>query len=511
MSYNKPLYFVLTFLFFSSVILATERETSSPIKNVVVLMMENRAFDHMLGYLHHVNSDITGLTGDEFNLLDPSDPDSEKIYVNFHAEYDNIYNPGHSLDATENELWGSNVRVDPAPMNGFAYEAAKSSVEDAKKVMWAFNDSSLPTLSTLALEFSLFDHWFSSVPANTEPNRMYALSGTSHGATDNNVLQLVEGYPQRSIFDDLEETNTSWKVYFRDFPIALCLKSLRQYPNHVAEAELFFSHAKAGTLPQFSWLEPRFFDFLLWMEEDQHPHYVPGLLTGNVANGEFLIKEVYEALRNSPQWNSTLFIVMYDEHGGFHDHLPPPQKGIPNPDGINSEDPFFDFQRLGVRVPFVAISPWIEKGIVVHDPEKAHYDHTSLLGTVRKILEIPKPPLTKREEWAATFEHIISRSTPRTDCPTTLPVPKGKEDEYKLWKKRESIKETEEAVARLLTDPLLKEKSENSARMSDLQQNIIAIAQGLTGGDSLEVSSLETTFEGAKYIRKQMKKRKNQN
>jgi len=139
-----------------------------------------------------------------------------------------------------------------------------------------------------------------------------------------------------------------------------------------------------------------------------------------------LIKDIYEAIRASPQWNKTAFIITYDEHGGFYDHFPTPNKGIPNPDGINSTDPFFDFSRLGVRIPTIICSPLIPKGTVIHRPPgpypTSQYDHTSILSFVKNQFNLPKY-LTKRDEWAGTFDHVFSLSKPRTDCPTVLPKP----------------------------------------------------------------------------------------
>lgn len=145
-------------------------------------------------------------------------------------------------------------------------------------------------------------------------------------------------------------------IFYRDFPASLILDRVRLYPLYIKFFDDFLAQAANGTLPAFSFLEPRYFDFLLWVsltdsipppslislwqfEEDEHPHYEPDLLTGDVAYGEFLIKLIYDSLRHSPQWEQTLFIITYDEHGGFYDHVPPPQDDIPNPDGINTTDP----------------------------------------------------------------------------------------------------------------------------------------------------------------------------
>jgi phospholipase C len=145
-----------------------------------------------------------------------------------------------------------------------------------------------------------------------------------------------------------------------------------------------------------------------------------------VANGQRLVKEVYEALRAGPQWNQTLLIVTYDEHGGFYDHVATPTAGVPSPDGVRGPPPFFfKFDRLGVRVPTIMISPWIKKGTVVGrasgPTDTSEYEHSSIPATIKKIFNLSSDFLTKRDAWAGTFEHIFTElDQPRTDCPGTL-------------------------------------------------------------------------------------------
>ena len=187
-----------------------------------------------------------------------------------------------------------------------------------------------------------------------------------------------------------------------------------------------FDDIKSGNLAQLSWVEPIYFDLPSMPASDQHPDH-------DVSVGEQLIKDVYEALRASDLFNSTLFIITYDEHGGFFDHVLP-QTGVPNPDGLNSTDSPFDFTRLGIRIPTVFVSPLIEKSTIlsaapVGEPQ---YEHSSLISTiVHKIFQPqaasqvePVAFLTARDAWARTFEAVISPDLlePRSDCPKTLPV-----------------------------------------------------------------------------------------
>jgi phospholipase C len=143
--------------------------------------------------------------------------------------------------------------------------------------------------------------------------------------------------------------------------------------------------------------------------------------------GERLIKRVYEALRNSDHWTELALLITYDEHGGFYDHVTPPDQGVPPP-GDQVAANGFAFDRLGVRVPALLISPWSPRGQVVHEPQgdqlttpTSRFEHTSVIASVRRMLDIAQP-LTQRDAWAATFNSLFEQlQAPRTDCPLTLP------------------------------------------------------------------------------------------
>ncbi|KAL6519011.1 Phosphatidylglycerol/phosphatidylinositol transfer protein [Orobanche hederae] len=279
---------------------------------------------------------------------------------------------------------------------------------------------------TLVSEFAVFDRWFASVPASTQPNRLYVHSATSHGATSNVATLLAKGYPQRTIFEDLDDAGIWFGIYYQNIPATLFYKNLRKlkYLGKFHPYGLSFkSDAQNGKLPGYAVVEQRYMDSKLEPANDDHPSH-------DVYQGQMFVKEVYETLRASPQWNQTLLVITYDEHGGFYDHVATPNYGVPNPDGIMGPDPFhFEFNRLGVRVPTIVVSPWVNKGTVVHGPNgsptaTSEYEHSSIPATVRKIFNLSSPPLTKREEWAGTFQGIVQvLSQPRTDCPEKLPTP----------------------------------------------------------------------------------------
>ncbi|CAB4312695.1 unnamed protein product [Prunus armeniaca] len=390
-----------------------------PIKTVVVLVMENRSFDHILGWLKSTRPEIDGLTGNESNPLSVSNPNSLRVPVSSDAFFIDS-DPGHSIQAIREQIFGSNRSFeDPAPMNGFAQQAESMAEGMSSKVMSGFKPEVLPVYTELANEFAVFDRWFASVPASTQPNRFYVHSATSHGASSNVRKDLIHGFPQKTIFDSLDENALDFGIYYQNIPATLFFRSLRKL-KHVTKfhsyALKFKLHAKRGKLPNYAVIEQRYFDVKELPANDDHPSH-------DVARGQRFVKEVYETLRASPQWKEMALLITYDEHGGFYDHVPTPVSGVPSPDGIVGPDPFyFRFDRLGVRVPTILVSPWIEKGTVIHEPTgptpDSHFEHSSIPATVKKLFNLKSNFLTKRDAWAGTFEnYFYLRSTPRDDCP----------------------------------------------------------------------------------------------
>eukprot|EP00249_Psilotum_nudum_P002381 c15395_g1_i1 orf=534-2141(-) len=404
---------------------AKARTINGPIKTIVVLVMENRSFDHMIGWMKRLIPDIDGVTGKEFNRLSTTDPDSPIFYFEDKAEFVDP-DPGHSFQAIREQIFGSNeTTLNPPPMNGFAQQAESMSTNLPSTVMNGFRPEVIPVYTALALDFAVCDRWFAAVPASTQPNRLFVHSATSHGATGNVDLALLAGYPQKTIFDSVFEAGLSFGVYYQNLPSVLFFKNLRQpkYVQNFRKYELSFKKdALAGSLSNYVVVEQRYFDLVAAPANDDHPSH-------DVSEGQKLVKEVYEILRASPQWNETLFVVTYDEHGGFFDHVPTPVMNVPSPDGIIGPAPFyFKFDRLGVRVPTLLISPWINKGTVLHEPEGptsySQYEHSSIPATVKKLFNLDSGFLTHRDAWAGSFESLLyERNAPRTDCPETLPSP----------------------------------------------------------------------------------------
>ncbi|XP_006663021.2 non-specific phospholipase C4-like [Oryza brachyantha] len=403
------------------------------IKTVVVLVQENRSFDHMLGWMKSLNPEIDGVTGAEFNRATAGDETSPAVHFGDGSVYVDP-DPGHSFQAIYEQVYGdaytwgvtspaTKPGVPVPPMSGFVQEAEKERAGMSRTVMNGFRPDAVPVYRELVKEFAVCDRWFASVPSSTQPNRMFVHSATSHGLVSNDGKQLRAGLPQRTIFDALHDAGHSFGVYYQFPPSVLFYRNMRQlkylgnyHPYDVA----FKRDCREGKLPNYVVIEQRYFDLKLLPGNDDHPSH-------DVAQGQRLVKEVYEALRSGPQWHETLLVVTYDEHGGFFDHVPTPVTGVPSPDGIVSAAPvLFGFDRLGVRVPTLLVSPWVEPGTVVHAPDgpepTSQYEHSSIPATVKKIFGL-KEFLTRRDAWAGTFDTVLTRATPRADCPAKLPEP----------------------------------------------------------------------------------------
>eukprot|EP00518_Triparma_eleuthera_P018357 CAMPEP_0197563170 /NCGR_PEP_ID=MMETSP1320-20131121/28242_1 /TAXON_ID=91990 /ORGANISM="Bolidomonas sp., Strain RCC2347" /LENGTH=493 /DNA_ID=CAMNT_0043124959 /DNA_START=92 /DNA_END=1573 /DNA_ORIENTATION=- len=385
------------------------------IEHVVVLMLENRAFDHMLGYLQNVNPDIKGCTPDSCsNPEDPSDPTSAKVPFTYNAVYQQA-DPCHSIECTTRQVFGSDDDSVPPKNQGFVsdYSTQTGNASYAPQIMDGFHPTHVPAIYNLSLEYAVFDEWYASVPGPTMVNRAYAASATSHGMGFNDPKVEARGMPQKTMFTQLLEMGLDYRVYFQQFPSVLQHQDMRR-PHLLSkyrQLHKFHKDVRKGDLPQFTWLEPGYFDGHGFSATDQHPDH-------DVSAGDKLIKDVFESIRASPLWEKTAFVITYDEHGGFFDHVPPPQP-VPSPDNIASSDPPFNFERIGVRIPTIVVSPLIPKGTVVHSTsDEGEYEHSSIVATViHKLFKSANGTephyLTRRDAWASTFEHVFSLEEPR--------------------------------------------------------------------------------------------------
>lgn len=402
------------------------------VNHIVVLMLENRSFDHMLGYLYAKTGNVSpagqvfeGLTGTEANpsptggpvVVSQAPPSRQDLYYLPGAD------PGEGYLATNAQLFGPAAPSGTPTNSGFVADYAYTLGWQAKDPSWSvlpgttaaeimvmFGPDSLPVLSGLARGFAVCDHWFASVPTETLPNRAFACAATSQGHMDDKT----HTFTVPSIFGLLSAHSIDWAIYGYDTP-PLTRQNFPDITNavgsHFGLFADFKSAAAVGSLPAFSFLEPSFGS----KGNSQHPNY-------DVALGEQLIYDVYQALRQGPGWAATLLVVTYDEHGGCYDHVAPPAGATP-PDNTPGEYGF-DFTRFGVRVPTVLVSPLIAPGTVFRAPTgAAPLDHTSVLKTVEARYRLPA--LTARDAAACDVGAVLALPTPRTDDPlagVTVPV-----------------------------------------------------------------------------------------
>jgi phospholipase C len=396
----------------------------SAIKHIVQLMLENRSFDQMLGFLYEssgnksaTNQPFEGLTGDESN---PDGAGREiKVYkIDHTAKHPYLMpgaDPGEGFHNTNYQLFSTD---DPAagtiPGNrGFVlnFKAAIASDQakhykdtlpgtDPSEIMGMYAPEMLPVMSGLARGFAVCDHWFASAPTQTIPNRAFAGAATSQGHLDNQV----KVFTCPSIFGRLSKRKIDWAIYGynRDPLTRLDYTDTQQAAeSHFGHFRDFQARASAGTLPAYTFLEPS------WGAggNSQHPNY-------DVSLGEQLIHDVYKALRNGPGWNDTLLLITYDEHGGNYDHVPPPWGAVPPDKSVGEWS--FDFTRFGVRIPAVLVSPRIAAGTVFR-AKRGTIDHTSVLKTLE--LRWSLDPLTARDKAAPDLGDVLTLATPRTDDP----------------------------------------------------------------------------------------------
>jgi phospholipase C len=393
------------------------------VNHVVVLMLENRSFDHMLGYLYPgkqtpSGQPFEGLTGTESN---PGSNGQPVTVFQIEPSTANAYlmpgaDPGEGYMATNDQLYGRNstpASGTAATCQGFVANYAYTLGWQSKSTGWSivpgtvegdimgcFTPGTLPVLSALAKGYAVCDQWFASVPTETLPNRAFVCAATSQGHMDDKT----HTFTSPTIFGQLDAAGQGWAVYGYDKE-PLTKNTFTEIStasaSHFGVFTGFQAAAAAGTLPAYTFLEPR------WGSSgnSQHPNY-------DVALGEKLIHDVYEALRSGPGWAQTLLIITYDEHGGCFDHVPPPWGAAP-PDSTVGEFSF-GFDRFGVRVPTVLVSPLIAAGTVFRVPAgSTPLDHTSIMKTVQQRWNMGS--LTARDKAAPGFGDALTLSTPRTD------------------------------------------------------------------------------------------------
>lgn len=345
------------------------------IKTVVLVLMENRSFDHMLGYLSLPplnRTEVDGQSQDPAWLAQFANPDSGQLFQAFHNN-DPYYlppsfDPPHQRVNVSNHLGAlANGRY---AMNGFAGaipQSVSTNPDHRRLVMGYFGAAEVPMSDFLARNFTICDRWFCAVPSGTQPNRLMAMSGSS--AIESNATPLPD---QPLVYDWLDEHQISWRVYHQGIPF---FTMMLRWVERILTGDNFrpFDRLKSdlestppGQLPQVIFVEPTYGDapHLGHSTDDHAP--------SGISNGQEFLMQVYNAVTSSLSfWKRSLTVICYDEHGGFFDHVSPPLLQTGPPTGVN----YPEFGSLGPRIPAFVVSPFVKAGGCVHNV----FDHTSVL------------------------------------------------------------------------------------------------------------------------------------
>lgn len=447
---------------------------SNRIQHVFCLMLENRSFDHMLGFSGITGTDassgsqaringlnplglrsavesfqtnsIGGIVKKEGQNWPPSSPISvrqlltsnmfngQSYVVQQPADYTMPLDPGHEFLDVVQQLGGLAAvypfggTYPPVLNSGFvaSYDAAEKRDEkqdNLGEIMKCYSPGDqLPVLKALAEEFVVCDDWHASMPGPTWPNRFFAHAASSggldHSPSPKDIVQwkAVSGFDFKNgtIFDRMNDSKAKWRIYAGDeFPVVGALEGIGLTDIHDYD-DFAEDVAQPDYSISYTFIEPNYGHFLSDFKcgTSQHPQ-------DDVTRGESLIKATYESLRNSPLWNASLLIITWDEHGGFYDHLPPPAAVAPGDTAPG--DPYnrygFTFEQYGPRVPAVVISPLIPRNLIDH----RLYDHASIPATVEACFGLRS--LTRRDANANNLMSLVSLATPRGDAPPRLPSP----------------------------------------------------------------------------------------
>ncbi|UPW20340.1 hypothetical protein M0C34_08785 [Agarivorans sp. TSD2052] len=351
----------------------TNGGAAKKIEHIVVLMLENRSFDHMLGYLTSKKgrNDIDGLG----NIASYSNPipggNQTQSILRLQDGKAVQVDPGHSVTANQEQIAGGE-------MSGFLSNYLRKSAfsndpEGANVVMGFYDDEHLEVFDQLADEYMVCDRWFCSHPGPTYPNRFISLMGSTPDVNNLELESRLAGAVKgTTIFDLLSEGNVSWNYVESNISFLRMFEKYRIDETNIVQRNNWLTKARNGNLPAVSWIDPHIGN--LEIDDDADDDHPPS----NVVRGQEGVFEIYAALTaNKQQWDKTLFVITYDEHGGFYDHVPPhginsntaPEVHKIHPDGAT---------HYGPRVPALLVSPWIKKRSV----SSTVFDHTSLLKTI---------------------------------------------------------------------------------------------------------------------------------
>ncbi len=353
----------------------------SGIDHIVVVMMENRSFDHYLGWLPGANGKQAGLSyTDASGTAHPTHHLTKPHGCDFN-------DPDHSYEGGRTEF------------NNGACDGWLRAGDNDELCIGYFEQADLNFYGRAAPEWTVCDNYFAAMMAPTFPNRFFMHSAQ----TDRTTTSVTQIATMPTIWDHLSAKGVSGRYYFSDVPItALYGVSQLGATGHISE---FYTRAAAGTLPSVSYVDPSFLGELIpGFAEDEHP-------LADIRLGQHFLGKVHDAIVSSPKWDRTVLVITYDEWGGFFDHVPPPVGPDPNPD--------LGAGQRGFRVPCVVVSPRARRGHVAH----GLYDHTSILKMIEWRFGID--PLTVRDAAANNLAEVLDfDSPPNLTAPTyNIPLP----------------------------------------------------------------------------------------
>jgi phospholipase C len=369
---------------------------TSGIDHIVVVMMENRSFDHYLGWLPGADGKQSGLSY--------VDRDGVRHATHHLTDYQGLDHPDpdHSYE-------GGRVQYNGGRCDGWL----RSGSNDEFAIGY-YTDADLAFYRNAARYWTAFDRYFSATMAETYPNRFY-----QHSAQTDRLHNSTVTATMPTIWDRLADAGVAHAYYYYDVPFVSLygtkyLPMARMYPQ-------FLIDAKAGTLPAVSFVDPKFLDEGSGSSADDHPH-------ADIRAGQHFLNEVYEAVSGGPLWSRTALVINYDEWGGFFDHVAPATAPDARPD--------LGTGLRGFRTPCLLISPRARRGYVGH----AAYDHTSVLKMIEWRWGLPA--LTARDAAARNiaevldFTHPPNLTAPRWNVPpvVSLPAPAGQYVDYEDWK-----------------------------------------------------------------------------
>jgi phospholipase C len=333
----------------------------SGIQHIVVVMMENRSFDHFFGWMPEADGMQAGLVyEDDDGSLHETAPLAPDYMGCDHPD------PDHTWE-------GGRIQRNDGAMDGFLLSGANDSYS-----IGYYTEADRPFHSALAREFTVFDRYFSSHLGSTFPNRIFQYAAQTDRLENSLDLSTLP-----TIWDRLVEAGVPSKYYFSDVPFLL-LWGAKYIPLFATYAD-FLADAAEGALPAVSFLDPRFIDEATGTSGDDHPH-------ADIRTGDAFLSEAFHAVASGPGWKNTVFIVTYDEWGGFFDHVPPPRAAAPNgvdPDIVGGK------ALLGFRIPVVVASPWTRSAGGAARVVSDVYDHASILKLIEWRWNLR--PLTARD------------------------------------------------------------------------------------------------------------------